>query len=126
MDATPLDSLMPSGGPSQSLPPLPSSTTYTPVITPGINTYSPPYPSQPKAGAPEPGVKMVLKNILTYISIFLGITIISMTQFQSLILRFVPHAYSSSGVLSMYGAGFLGILGVIIVYILQTLAQPLI
>jgi hypothetical protein len=49
-----------------------------------------------------------------------------MTQFQSLILRFVPHAYASSGVLSMYGAGFLGILGVIIVYVLQTLLQPLI
>jgi hypothetical protein len=125
MDATPLDSLMPSGGPSQSLPPLPSATTYTPVITPGTHTFSPPPPTR-GASLPAPGVKTVLKNILTYISIFLGITIISMTQFQSLILRFVPHAYSSSGVLSMYGAGFLGILGVVIVYILQTLLQPLI
>jgi hypothetical protein len=124
MDATPLDALMPSGGSSQSLPPLPSATTYTPVMTPGTQTYSPPPPGG--NALPVPAVKMVLKNILTYVSIFLGVTLISLTQFQSLVLRFIPHAYSGSGVVSMYGAAFLGALGVVVIYVLQSLLQPLI
>jgi hypothetical protein len=124
MDATPLDALMPSGGSSQSLPPLPSATTYTPVMTPGTQTYSPPHPAN--STLPVPAVKMVLKSMLTYISIFLGVTLISLTQFQSLVLRFIPHAYSGSGVVSLYGAAFLGALGVVLVYIIQSLLQPLI
>jgi len=124
MDATPLDSLMPAGGSSQSMSPLPSATTYTPVMTPGTQTYSPP----PPAGnvLPVAGVKNVLKSILTYVSIFLGVAIISLTQLQSLVLRFIPHAYSGSGVVSLYGAAFLGALGVVIIYVLQSLLQPLI
>jgi hypothetical protein len=63
---------------------------------------------------------------LTYVSIFLGVAIISLTQLQSLVLRFIPHAYSGSGVVSLYGAAFLGALGVVIIYVLQSLLQPLI
>jgi len=124
MDATPLDSLMPTGGSSQPAPPLPSATTYTPVMTPGTQTYSPPPPVQNVL--PVPGVKMVLRSILNYVAIFLGVSIISLTQLQSMVLRFIPHAYSGSGVVSLYGAAFLGALGVVVIYILQTLLQPLV
>jgi hypothetical protein len=124
MDATPLDSLMPTGGSSQPAPPLPSATTYTPVMTPGTQTYSPPPPVQNVL--PVPGVKMVLRSILNYVAIFLGVSLISLTQLQSMVLRFIPHAYSGSGVVSLYGAAFLGALGVVVIYILQTLLQPLV
>ena len=124
MDATPLDSLMPMGGSSQSAPPLPSATTYTPVMTPGTQTYSPPQPAN--MGLPVQGVKTVLRSILTYVSIFLGVAILSLTHIQSLVLRFIPHAYSGSGVVSLYGAAFLGALGVVLVYIIQALLYPLI
>lgn len=93
-------------------------------MTPGTQTYSPPPPGGNVL--PVPAVKMVLKNILTYVSIFLGVTLISLTQIQSLVLRFIPHAYSGSGVVSMYGAAFLGALGVVVIYVLQSLLQPLI
>jgi hypothetical protein len=43
-----------------------------------------------------------------------------------MVLRFIPHAYSGSGVVSLYGAAFLGALGVVVIYILQTLLQPLV
>lgn len=124
MDSTPLDAIMPTGGSSQSAPPLPSATTYTPVMTPGTGTYTPP----PPAGnvLPAPAVKSVLRSIMTYVSIFLGVALISLTAVQSLVLRYIPNAYSGSGVVSLYGAAFLGALGVVTVYILQALLQPLI
>ncbi len=124
MDSTPLDQLMPTGGSSQSAPPLPSATTYTPVMTPGTQTYTPPHPSGNVL--PAPAVKHILRGIMTYVAIFLGVTLISLTPIQSLILRYIPHAYSGSGVVSLYGAAFLGGLGVVIIYILQSLLQPLI
>ncbi len=124
MDSTPLDALLPTGGSSQSAPPLPSATTYTPVMTPGTQTYSPP---PPMGGVlPAPAVKSILKNIMTYVAIFLGVALISLTQVQSLILRYIPNAYSGSGIVSVYGAAFLGALGVVVIYILQSLLQPLI
>ncbi len=115
---------MPTGGSSQSAPPLPSATTYTPMITPGTQTYTPPPPMGGQL--PVPAVKGVLRGLMTYVSIFLGVALISLTPVQSLILRYIPSAYSSSGVVSMYGAAFLGALGIVVVYILQTLLQPLI
>lgn len=124
MDSTPLDALMPPGGSSQSAPPLPSATTYTPVMTPGTQTYSPPPPMGNVL--PTPAVKGILRSIMTYVSIFLGVTLISLTYVQSLLLRYIPHAYSGSGVVSFYGAAFLGAVGVVVIYILQSLLQPLI
>ena len=115
---------MPTGGSMQAAPPLPSATTYTPVMTPGTQTYSPPPPVQNVL--PAPGVKMVLRSILNYVAIFLGVSLVSLTQLQSMILRFIPHAYSGSGVVSLYGAAFLGALGVVVIYIIQTLLQPLV
>lgn len=124
MDSTPLDALMPTGGSSQSAPPLPSVTTYTPVVTPGTQTYTAPPPVP--GVLPTPAIKSVLKGIMTYVSIFLGCTLISLTPVQSLILRYIPKGYSSGGVVSLYGAAFLGAVGVVAIYILQTLLQPLI
>lgn len=124
MDSTPLDALMPTGGSSQSAPPLPSATTYTPVMTPGTQTYSPPPPMGNVL--PTPAVKSILRSIMTYVAIFLGVSLISFTHVQSLLLRYIPHAYSGSGVVSFYGAAFLGAVGVVVIYILQSLLQPLI
>jgi hypothetical protein len=124
MDSTPIDALFPTGGSSQSAPPLPSATTYTPVMTPGTGTYSPPPPMGNVL--PAPAVKGILKTIMGYVAIFLGVALLSLTQVQSLILRYIPNAYSGSGIVSVYGAAFLGGLGVVVIYILQSLLQPLI
>jgi len=121
MDSTPLDALM---GSPQSAPPLPSATTYTPVMTPGTQTYTPPPPAP--GVLPGPAVKNVLRGIMTYVAIFVGVALVSLTPLQSLILRYIPNAYSGSGVVSLYGAAFLGAIGVVLIYVLQSLLQPLI
>jgi uncharacterized integral membrane protein len=125
MDVTPLDQLIPAGGAQQPALSLPASTTYPQMVTPGTTSaiYTPP----PPAPASNPiVVKSVLKNILMYVSIFLSVVIISMTNVQSMVLRYVPGSYSGSGVVSLTGAGVLGALGVFLVYVIQVLLAPLI
>jgi len=127
MDATPLDQLMPPGGSQQPAMALPSATTYPQMITPGTSAaiYTPPPPSQ--TAPMHPGAaKSVLKSIMSYVAIFGAIFVISLTPVQSLFLRYIPNAYSGSGVVSLTGAACLGGLGVVLVYILQVLLQPLI
>jgi hypothetical protein len=70
--------------------------------------------------------KTVLKSIMTYVSVFGAVFIVSLTQVQSLLLRYIPNSYAGSGVVSLTGAAVLGGLGVVLVYILQTLLQPLV
>lgn len=125
MDVTPLDQLIPAGGAQQPAMSLPASTTYPQMVTPGTTSaiYTPPPPSP--ASSPLV-VKSILKNILMYVSIFLSIVVISMTNVQSLVLRYVPGSYSSSGVVSLTGAGVLGALGVFLVYVIQVLLAPLV
>jgi len=127
MDATPLDQLMPPGGSQQPAMSLPSATTYPQMITPGTSAaiYTPPPPTQ--TAPMHPGAaKSVLKSIMTYVAIFGAIFIISLTPVQSLFLRYIPNAYGGSGVVSLTGAACLGGLGVVLVYILQVVLQPLV
>jgi hypothetical protein len=127
MDATPLDQLMPTGGSQQPAMALPSSTTYPQMITPGTSAaiYTPPPPSH--AGAMNPyAAKTVLKSIMTYVAVFGAVFLVSLTQVQSLVLRYIPNSYAGSGVVSLTGAAVLAGLGVVLVYILQTFLQPLV
>jgi len=121
MDATPLESLPPTGGAQQ--PGLPAATTYPQMITPGTQSaiYTPP----PQQQVPPVAVKSVLKNILGYVAIFVAVFILSMTPVQSLLLRYIPNAYSSSGVVSLTGAAVLGASAVFLVYVIQILLQPM-
>ena len=127
-DATPLDQLMPAGGSQQPAMSLPASTTYPQMITPGTASaiVSPPHPSQ-NGGQMHPYmIKNVLKNIMTYVSIFGAVFLVSLSQVQSLLLRYIPNSYAGSGVVSLTGAAVLGAVGVVLVYVIQTLLQPLI
>jgi len=126
-DATPLDQLMPTGGSQQSAMSLPASTTYPQMITPGTSSaiVSPPHPSQNAQMHPYM-IKNVLKNIMTYVSIFGAVFLVSLSQVQSLLLRYIPNSYAGSGVVSLTGAAVLGAVGVVLVYVIQTLLQPLI
>ena len=125
MDATPLDQLMPAGGSQQPNMSLPASTTYPQVITPGTQSaiYTPPHPVQQ---VHPMVVKSVLKNILSYVAVFGAVFLVSLTPVQSMLLRYVPSSYSSSGVVSLSGAAVLGAVGVFMFYVLQVLLAPLI
>jgi len=127
-DATPLDQLMPTGGSQQSAMSLPASTTYPQMITPGTSSaiVSPPHPGQGGGQMNPYMIKNVLKNIMTYVSIFGAVFLVSLSQVQSLLLRYIPNSYAGSGVVSLTGAAVLGTVGVVLVYVIQTLLQPLI
>lgn len=127
-DATPLDQLMPAGGSQQPAMSLPSSTTYPQMITPGTASaiVSPPPPGHGGAQMHPYMIKNVLKNIMTYVSIFGAVFLVSLSQVQSLLLRYIPNSYAGSGVVSLTGAAVLGAVGVVLVYVIQTLLQPLI
>jgi hypothetical protein len=126
-DATPLDQLMPAGGSQQPAMSLPAATTYPQMITPGTASaiVSPPHPGQSAQMHPYM-IKNVLKNIMTYVSIFGAVFLVSLSQVQSLLLRYIPNSYAGSGVVSLTGAAVLGAVGVVLVYVIQTLLQPLI
>jgi hypothetical protein len=126
MDATPLDQLMPPGGSQQPSMSLPAATTYPQMITPGTASaiVSPPHPGG--AQMHPMAVKSVLRNILGYVAIFGAVFIISLTPVQSLVLRYIPGSYSGSGVVSLTGAAVLGAIGVVLVYIIQVLLNPLV
>jgi preprotein translocase subunit SecY len=97
------------------------------MITPGTSSaiYTPPPPTQ--VAPMHPGTaKSVLKSIMTYVAVFGAVFVVSLTPVQSLLLRYIPNAYSGSGVVSLTGAACLGALGVVLVYVLQTFLQPLI
>jgi len=125
MDATPLDALLPPPGAApQNAPPLPASTTYTPVVTPGTMQYSgSPMPGPPQATAFY--VKSILRTIVQYLAVFLAAFGLSLPQVQSLGLRYVPNAYTSGGVLSLTGAAVVGVSVVLVSYILQSFLVPI-
>lgn len=125
MDATPLDALLPPPGAApQNAPPLPSSTTYTPVVTPGTMSYmSPPPPGATPATTYY--VKSILRTIVQYIGVFLAAFAMSLPQVQSLGLRYIPNAYTSGGILSLTGAAVVGAGVVVLSYILQSFLVPI-
>lgn len=123
-DSTPLDALLaPPGAAAQSAPPLPPSTTYTPMVTPGTLPYTPgpQVASQPAT----PYVKNILRQIVTYLSVFLSVFVLSLPAIQSLGLRYVPNAYSASGCLSVTGSAIVAAAAVIVAYVLQSFLVPI-
>jgi hypothetical protein len=124
MDATPLDALFPPpGGSPQNAPPLPSSTTYTPVVTPGTMQYT--APQQGSTAPATPYVKGVLRTIVLYLCVFLATMVLSIPMVQSLGLRYIPGVYSSGGTLSFTGAAVVGLAVVVLSYILQSVLTPI-
>lgn len=125
MDSTSLDALFPPpGGAPQSAPPLPSSTTYTPVVTPGTMQYSAPQMSA-SSMPPTPYVKHILRSIVQYFAVFLAGMILSMPSIQSLGLRYVNVAYTSGGILSLSGAAIVGAAIMVLSYILSSVLTPI-
>lgn len=126
MDATPIDALLPPpGGAPQSAPPLPASTTYTPVVTPGTMSYSAPQMPSQVASAPTHYIKHVLRTIVQYLAVFISAMVLSLPTIQSLGLRYVPGGYTAGGVLSLTGAAVVGGAVVVLSYVLQAILTPI-
>lgn len=60
-----------------------------------------------------------------YIAFFLAAVIISLSTPRNLLLQYVPNAYTGSGVVSITGAGVLGVAAVVITQFLHNFLSSL-
>lgn len=127
--ATDLSDLL-GGGPVQN-PQLPQSTTFSPIVTGGVDPFiAPQGPQHTPAmkvtqAATFSTLRYAAKNLATYIGFFVGAVVISLSTPRSLILQYIPNTYTSGGVPSYTGAGILGAVAVAIAYVVGTLLGAL-
>jgi hypothetical protein len=105
---------------------LPQSTTFAPMVTGGGDPFIAPQPSHEPTRTLKSNdpmfwsIRRAMKNAMTYIAFFLAAMIISLPVPRGLFLQYIPHTYTSGGVVSYYGAAILGLIAVAITYVLGT------
>ena len=109
-DSTSLDALLHSPQLPQSLPPMHGvsgsdhiqRTQMAPSFKPSL-----------------PMMRLMWANLTLYISFFLATVILSLSAPRDLLLRYIPNAYTSGGVVSWQGAGVLGAAAVVVSHLLN-------
>jgi hypothetical protein len=66
-----------------------------------------------------PMMRLMWVNLTLYISFFLATVALSMSAPRDLLLRYIPNAYTSGGVVSWQGAGALGAAAVVVSHLLN-------
>lgn len=110
-DSTSLDALLnatPQGPQSQPpVIPMPS------IPAPGYSGMAPTFkPSLP-------AMRWMASSASLYISFFIAAVIISLSTPRNLLLQYVPNAYTGSGVVSLTGAGVLGVAALVITHLVN-------
>ena len=104
-DSTSLDALLPSPqGPQSASPLMPMPS----VMSSGHSGMAPSF--KPTL----PGMRWMASSASLYISFFLAAVLISLSTPRSLLLQYVPNAYTGAGVVSWTGAGVLGVAAVVL------------
>lgn len=123
--ATDLSELL-GGSPVQN-PSLPQSTTFSPIVTGGVDPFI-----ALSSGSSNPNVKSVqqhqsfaylkhaIRGMMTYLAFFIAAMIISLPVPRNLFLQYIPNMYTSGGVVSYMGAAVLGMIALSISYVLST------
>jgi hypothetical protein len=125
--ATDLNDLLGSG-PVQN-PQLPQSTTFSPIVTGGVDPFISPMNTSPQKPAMNlvnhnqtfNTVRYAVKNLMVYFGFFAAAMIISLSTPRSLILQYIPNTYTAGGVPSYMGAAILAGVAVAIAYVVGTL-----
>lgn len=126
--ATDLSDLL-GGGPVQN-PQLPQSTTFSPIVTGGVDPFIAPQSTRPISPTVASShmfstARYAIKNLMTYIAFFIGAMVISLSTPRSLILQYIPNTYTSGGVPSYTGAAILASVATAISYVVGTLLSAL-
>ena len=129
--ATDLSELL-GAGPVQN-PQLPQSTTFSPIVTGGVDPFISPMNTTPHKPAMQVTnhhqtfntVRYAVKNLMVYFGFFAAAMIISLSTPRSLILQYIPNTYTSGGVPSYMGAAVLAGVAVAIAYVVGTLFSAL-
>lgn len=125
--ATDLNDLLGSG-PVQN-PQLPQSTTFSPIVTGGVDPFISPMNTSPQKPAMQLAnhsqtfntIRYAVKNMMVYFGFFAAAMIISLSTPRSMILQYIPNTYTSGGVPSYMGAAILAGVAVAIAYVVGTL-----
>lgn len=129
--ATDLADLLGSG-PVQN-PSLPQSTTFSPIVTGGVDPFISPMNTSPQKPVNTMAsqahtfsvIRHSVKNVMVYVGFFAAAMIISMTTPRSLILQYIPNTYTSGGVPSYMGAGILAGVAVVIAYLFSVMTHSI-
>lgn len=124
--ATDLSDLLGSG-PVQN-PQLPQSTTFSPIVTGGVDpfispqntSYQKPMSAQSQNHAFST-VRYAVKNFMVYFGFFAAAMLISLSTPRSMILQYIPNTYTAGGVPSYVGAAILAGVAVAVAYVVGTL-----
>lgn len=108
-DATSLDALLNPQGPQSQGPMVPM-----PSMGP-----QPQSVMAPSFKPTLPAIRWMASSASLYISFLLAAIIISLSTPRNLLLQYVPNAYTGSGVVSLTGAGVLGVAALVITHLLN-------
>lgn len=109
-DSTPLDALLPSPQGPQSAGPVPGMSG---------SDHHPRSQMAPSFKPSLPMMRLMWANLTLYISFFLVTVALSLSAPRDLLLKYVPNAYTSGGVLSWQGAGVIGAAAVLASHLLN-------
>lgn len=76
-------------------------------------------PMAPSFKPSLPMMRMMWSNLTLYIAFFLATVILSLSMPRDMLLRYIPNAYTSGGVVSWQGAGVLGLAAVVLSHLLN-------
>lgn len=116
MDATDLSELLGSAPVQQQ--------AFAPMVTGGGDPFISPIntvatkPAQDYSGQVSI-LRYSIKGLLSYFAYFLAAVIISLSMPRTLILQYIPNAYTSGGVVSYTGAAVLGAAALLITFVLN-------
>jgi hypothetical protein len=123
MDSTDLSELL-GNGPVQS-------PAFAPMVTGGgdpfiapLNTSAPKTPPQDYSRQFSV-IRGSIRGLMGYLAFFLAAATFSLSMPRTLLLQYIPHVYTTGGVVSFTGAAVLGGATVVLAYVLSTLFNTL-
>lgn len=119
MDSTDLSEILGGGQPVQQ---------FAPMVTGGDPFIAPMKPAitKPQDFTPQLSIlRYSIQGLLQYFAYFLAVVIVSLSTPRTLILQYIPHSYTSGGVVSYTGAAVLGSAALIITFVLNAVFKTL-
>uniref|UniRef100_A0A6C0J514 Uncharacterized protein n=1 Tax=viral metagenome TaxID=1070528 RepID=A0A6C0J514_9ZZZZ len=108
-DSTSLDMLMSPQGPQSQPPLMPMPSSPGPTQGPMAPTFKPTMPQ----------MTFMFRNLRLYVCFFLAAALISLSAPRTMLLQYIPNAYTSGGVVSWTGAAVLGGSAVVIAHFIN-------
>jgi hypothetical protein len=105
------------------------SPAFQPMVTGGGDPFSTPInttPQKPDYSRQFSVLRGSFRGLLGYLAFFLAAAVMSLAVSRELVLRYVPHSYNDSGVVSYTGAAVLGAASVVLSYVINTLFNTIV